>query len=318
MKTGRTMRLEAPYHEGEQLVQQRTGNEMRATQLARVISDRIRPGSVPFLARQSMVTLGSVDGDRNLWASVLLGQPGFLTAPDERTVKLDLTLAERDERDPFWANVEKDPRVGMLAIELDTRKRLRINGDVRRTGPETMLVDVLEAYPNCPKYIQRRELTRRSAGEIAAGLEPRSGDILTAALRDAITTSDTLFVASAHPDRGVDVSHRGGNPGFVEVLDERTLRVPDYVGNGMFNTLGNFVSNPRAGLLFIDFEGGSTLQLIGTPMIRWELDAPSDRTGGTRRYWDLTVDRWLERELPQRVDWELLDYSPFNPTVVQT
>jgi len=113
-------------------------------------------------------------------------------------------------------------------------------------------------------------------------------------------------------------SHRGGNPGFVEVLDERTLRVPDYVGNGMFNTLGNFVSNPRAGLLFIDFEGGRTLQLIGTPMIRWELDAPSDRTGGTRRYWDFTVDRWLERELPQRVDWELLDYSPFNPTVVQT
>ena len=53
--------------------------------------------------------------------------------------------------------------------------------------------------------------------------------------------------------------------------------------------------------------------LVGTPEIRFELDEPNDRTGGTRRYWDFTVDRWLERQLPNRVESELLDYSPFNP-----
>ena len=132
-----------------------------------------------------------------------------------------------------------------------------------------------------------------------------------------IAGSDTFFVASSHPERGVDVSHRGGNPGFVEVLDERTLRVPDYVGNGLYNTLGNFVSHPQAGLLFIDFDAGTTLQLIGVPKIRWELDRADDRTGGTRRYWDFTVQRWLVREIPQRVECEFLDYSPFNPTSVQ-
>ena len=81
----------------------------------------------------------------------------------------------------------------------------------------------------------------------------------------------------------------------------------------MFNTLGNFVANPRAGLLFIDFDANRTLQLIGTPEVRWDLDESNDRTGGTRRYWDFTVERWLERELAHRVEWELLDYSPFNP-----
>ena len=144
-------------------------------------------------------------------------------------------------------------------------------------------------------------------------VEPRSGGILSPSQRASIGAADTFFVASAHSERGVDVSHRGGNPGFVEVLDERTLRVPDYAGNSMFNTLGNFVANPRAGLLFIDFDANRTLQLVGTAEIQWELDESNDRTGGTRRYWDFTGERWLERELTHHVEWELLDYSPFNP-----
>ena len=306
------------YHEGERSVQQRTGTEMQAMQNASVISDRIRPGSVPFLARQSMVALGSVDSDQSLWASVLFGRPGFLSAQDERTVRLDLSLALPDNHDPFWTNIEHDARIGALAIELDTRRRLRINGSVRRTGPETLLLDVLEAYPNCPKYIQRREMSMSPTRAKAEGGTPSSGAKLTPKLRDVIAHSDTLFVASAHPERGVDVSHRGGNPGFVEIVDEQILRVPDYVGNGMFNTLGNFVSHPQAGLLFIDFVGGTTLQLIGTPTILWELDRPDDRSGGTRRYWDFTVERWVERDLPLWIDWEFVDYSRFNPPQLAT
>lgn len=311
------MRLETPYHEGELLVQQRTGQEMQAMRIAGVISDRLRPGSIAFLAQQSMVVLGSVDSDRTPWASILFGPPGFITAPDDRTVQLELSSVGHDEDDPFWENIEADPRIGMLAIEFTTRRRLRINGDLRRTGPETLRVDVLEAYPNCPKYIQRREMSVRPFVKSEGQSRTSRGDVLTPGLRATITRSDTFFVASGHPLRGVDVSHRGGHPGFVEVLDERTLRVPDYVGNGLYNTLGNFVSHPRAGLLFIDYDAGTTLQLIGVPKIRWELDAADDRTGGTRRYWDFTVERWLVREIPQRVDWVFLDYSPFNPTSVQ-
>ena len=302
----------SPYHDGELLVQQRTGEELQAKQNAGVISDRIIPGAIPFLAQQSMVVLGSVDADQNVWASVLFGRPGFVSAADDRAVDFDLSQAGYDEHDPFWANIAGDPRVGMLAIELATRRRLRVNGNLTRVNDEKLRLDVIEAYPNCPQYIQRRHIAQLW-GESRNGIEPRSGGILSPPQRASLGAADTFFVASAHPERGVDVSHRGGNPGFVEVLDERTLRVPDYAGNSMFNTLGNFVANPRAGLLFIDFDANRTLQLVGTPEIRWELDESSDRTGGTRRYWDFTVERWLERGLPYHIEWELLDYSPLNP-----
>ncbi len=300
------------YHEGELLVQQRTGEELQAKRNGGVISDRIIPGAIPFIAQQPMVVLGSVDTDQNVWASVLFGRPGFVSAADDRTLDFDLSQAGYDGHDPLWANIAGNPRVGMLAIELATRRRLRVNGNLTRVDDEKLRLDVIEAYPNCPQYIQRRHIAQLS-GESEDGIEPRSGDILSPPQQVSIGAADTFFVASAHPDRGVDVSHRGGNPGFVQVLDERTLRVPDYAGNSMFNTLGNFVANPRAGLLFIDFDANRTLQLVGTAEIRWELDESNDRTGGTRRYWDFTVERWLERELTHHIEWELLDYSPFNP-----
>jgi hypothetical protein len=301
------------YHEGELLVQELTGQEVQAEQSGGVISERIIPGAIPFISQQQMVVLGSVDTDQNVWASVLFGRPGFISAADDRTIDFDLSQASYDEHDPLWANIVGDPRIGMLAIELATRRRLRVNGNLRLADDETLRLEVIEAYPNCPKYIQRRHIAQVSLGELRNEVEARSGEILTPSQREFIAEAHTFFVASAHPERGVDASHRGGNPGFVEVLDDRTLRIPDYAGNGMFNTLGNFVANPRAGLLFIDFDANQTLQLIGKPEIRFELDEPNDRTGGTRRYWDFTVERWLERELPHRVESELLDFSPFNP-----
>ena len=86
-----------------------------------MISDRVVPGAMPFISQQSMVVLGSVDADQNVWASLLFGRPGFVSAADDRTLDFDLSLASHDERDPLWANIAGDPRVGMLAIELLTR-----------------------------------------------------------------------------------------------------------------------------------------------------------------------------------------------------
>jgi uncharacterized protein len=104
-----------------------------------------------------------------------------------------------------------------------------------------------------------------------------------------ITKADTLFVASAHSERGVDASHRGGNRGFVRVVDDRTLRIPDYKGNCIFNTLGNFPVNPRAGVVLLDFESHRTLQLVGRPEILYNMDDSDGQTGGTRRYWHYTL-----------------------------
>lgn len=66
----------------------------------------------------------------------------------------------------------------------------------------------------------------------------------------------------------MDVSHRGGPSGFVQV-DGDVLTVPDYPGNRYFNTFGNFLENPRAGLLFINFENGDLLHLTGEASVSW-------------------------------------------------
>lgn len=307
------MLIANPFHDGERLVQQRFGESEIAERNGRIIADTIMSGALAFIEQQPMVVLGSVDDEQNVWASVMFGSPGFITAVDQRTVEFDLSIAAPNWQDPFWTNIKGNSQIGMLVIELATRRRLRINGKVTRSSKERFYVDVTESYPNCPKFITRRHITRNQ-GTVSNLEESRTGRTLEPIQRAFIAAADMFFVGSAHLNRGVDASHRGGNPGFVRVLDDSTLRIPDYTGNGMFNTLGNFVENPHAGLIFLDFERGRTLQIIGCPEILWELDDSTHETGGTQRYWNLAVEKWLETSLPQSFKWELLDYSPYNPS----
>ncbi|MBI5039672.1 MAG: pyridoxamine 5'-phosphate oxidase family protein, partial [Gammaproteobacteria bacterium] len=150
-------------------------------------------------------------------------------------------------------------------------------------------------------------------GTNAAYEATRRGSLLTPDQQTWIGQADTLFVASAHPEYGADASHRGGKPGFVEVMSPRCLRIPDYAGNSMFNTLGNFECFPHAGLAFVDFEHGRLLQLSGRPAIRWDVADSYRRTGGTGRFWDLEIEAWQESKLALQLNWEFLDYSRFNP-----
>jgi len=307
------MRIDNPFHEGEIQVQQRAGEFDEGARNGRVLADSIMKGALKFVAQQAMVVLGSMDDERNLWASVLFGLPGFVIATDERTVEFDLSRAGINKHDPFWNNIQGNPQIGALFLELATRRRLRINGSVNRTTLDRLTLDVAECYPNCPKYIQRRHIQFESTKQSSMAASATDGDSFNHEQVALIQASDTFFVASAHPQRGVDVSHRGGLPGFAEVVDERTLRIPDYVGNSMFNTLGNFTVNPHAGLVFLDFERNRTLQLTGRAEILWDQDDATGRAGGTRRFWVFNVDRWRESETHAGLRWEFLDYSPHNP-----
>ncbi len=309
------MKIENPYHPGELQVQERVGVLNEGAQNARVIQDSIIKGALRFISQQPMAVLGSLDHEQNVWASVMLGKPGFMRAEEERTVTFDLTTMAHNPHDPFWENIKSHPEVGMLVIELASRRRLRVNGKIMRESDAVLRLQVDESYPNCPKYIQRRQVTANLVGTDQPTLTVERGDALGPEQRAVITKADTLFVASVHPERGVDASHRGGNPGFVTIVDDRTLRIPDYKGNCMFNTFGNFVVNPRAGLIFVDFELQRTLQLTGRTEILWEVDDPHSESGGTNRYWQFYVDRWLEIAYAHQLKWSFLDYSPHNPPV---
>lgn len=307
------MKIQEPFHEGELAVQERLGLRTEAKQNSGVIADSIIKGAFRFIEQQRMAVIGSIDPDENVWASVLVGQEGFMQAATERLVTFELSKIIENKHDPFWRNIESHPQVGMLLIELATRRRLRINGRIRRSDDQQLELEVLESYPNCPKYIQRREITEAATANRVAKPRVLEGEILGDPQRAIVNRADTLFVASVHAQRGVDASHRGGKPGFVRIVDDRTLQVPDYTGNCMFNTLGNFVTHPGAGLAFVDFESGITLQLTGHAEILWDEQDANNETGGTKRFWEFRIDRWLLIENGHELDWSFQDYSPYNP-----
>jgi predicted pyridoxine 5'-phosphate oxidase superfamily flavin-nucleotide-binding protein len=168
-----------------------------------------------------------------------------------------------------------------------------------------------QVYSNCPRYIQARTHewsncvapTSRVAQQAAA---------LSEEFQRWIGKADTFFLASFHPLGGADASHRGGFPGFVQVVDERTIIWPDYNGNGMFNTLGNIIENPNAGLLFLDFEQGGTLQLSGTADIIWDEERAS-LFPGAERIVEFKIRKVIKTENATALRWKFVDYSPDNP-----
>src|SRR5262249_51930745 len=154
-----------------------------------------------------------------------------------------------------------------------------VNGAVSRVDAHGFGVHVEQSFGNCPQYIQARKWSFRAEPPAAAVApvqrEPAQISQRAAAL---IGRADTFFIATASSGagdaaKGVDVSHRGGKPGFVRVELEAgrsALTCPDFIGNFFFNTFGNLQLNPRAGLLFVDFGSGDTLSLTGEAQVIWE------------------------------------------------
>src|SRR5258708_4915933 len=261
---------DTPWHDGELAAQSRAGV---AGRMAVIGPRNIRPFMPDqhrlFMAQLPFLIVGSVDAAGWPWASVLTGAPGFAASPDSRTLDI---AAQPVAGDPLADALRVGAALGLLGIELPTRRRNRLNGRVTatRAGGFSMAVD--QSFGNCPQYIQRRDYVALGSPR-PAHLEP-----FTTLDRDAralIERTDTLFVASAAqqvPDarHGVDVSHRGGRPGSAGLAADGSIVVPDYLGNRYFNTLGNMTSNPRAGLLFVDFDRGDLLQITGTAEIVWD------------------------------------------------
>ena len=196
------MKIENPYHEGELQVQRHLGVLDEGAMNSRVIQNSIINGALRFINQLPMVVFGSLDQEQNVWASVFIGKPGFMEAEDERTVTFDLSRMMHNPFDPFWENIQKNSQVGMLAIELASRRRLRINGTITRISDTALRLHVEESYPNCPKYIQKRHLTLSLTGFDLAPSSSEQGKGLGLNQHTLITKADTFFVASVHPGTG--------------------------------------------------------------------------------------------------------------------
>ncbi|HIK13808.1 MAG TPA: pyridoxamine 5'-phosphate oxidase family protein [Leptolyngbyaceae cyanobacterium M33_DOE_097] len=306
-------RTESPFHEGELAIQTRMGAlERMDKQGRRVIREFLPEQHRQFFSQLPYVIVGTVDALNNPWASILVGQPGFLASPDDRTLQV---TARPLYGDPLVRTLTDGIDIGFLGIELHTRRRNRMNGMVTATTPHGFEVRVGQSFGNCPQYIQARQYELEEFDPTTP--KPiHEFTLLSELERTAIAASDTFFIATAYQAEsagrasGVDVSHRGGKPGFVYVEDDQTLTIPDFSGNCHFNTFGNLELNPNAGLLFVDFEQGNLLYLTGIAEVIWEGEEIRNYVGSERLLrFHLKRGYRVEGNLPLR--WSAPDFSPF-------
>lgn len=295
------------YHAGELGVQARAGVQEIAPPVERIIKTTMKPVAQEFLPQQPMAFIASVDAEGWEWASVVAGPPGFMVAIDEGTIHIG---AAPTVSDPLHDNLRTNSDVGLLIMEFTKRRRMRVNGRAELQPDGSFYVHTQQVYANCPKYIQARRFEVITPEQNTSDVSRT--DRLTTKQQQWITQADTFFIASAHPEGGADASHRGGNPGFVTIADDNSLIWPDYIGNNMFNTLGNIDVNPKAGLLFLDFATGSTLQLTGEANIIWDA-AQIAKYKGAERLLSYRIEQVLEIDEKVPLRWEFDSYSPFNP-----
>jgi len=306
----------SPFHAAELAVQTRVGVAARADAAGRRgIRDHLPEQHRAFFAELPWLLLGGLDAQGQPWATVRWGAPGFIAAPDPHTLRVQPDAAPGD---PLLGHLQAGASLGLLGIVPHTRRRNRVNGVIAAHAQGVLEIAVQQSFGNCAKYIQSRMASASEPAVPRAHVE--AGDVVQAhhlgpAERALLARSDTFFIASANMDtaapgaRGADVSHRGGPPGFIHVDDERTLTVPDFAGNAFFNTLGNLSHDPRAGLLFIDFDNGDLLHVAADAEIMW--DGPEvARVVGAQR-----LVRFHVREVRRRAgalpfSWSAAEWAP--------
>ena len=292
------------YHAGSLAVQERVGVRERAEHVGRSLGQGIKPVAAAFLELQPLLVVGAADPvTGRVWASPLAGSPGFVRATGPRQMSV---LGEPAPGDPLaTALTTPDTPVGTIAVDPRTRRRMRLNGRLRPTA-RGFAVTAEQVFSNCPKHIQRRE-SYEWAAERRPGVVRRLRQ-LDAEQRAFIASADTFFLATVH-GTGADVSHRGGNPGFVRATSPVDLIWRDYPGNAMFLTLGNLSTDPRAGLLFLDWTTGGTLHLSGEA--RTEFGDDGERTVR------FTLTEAVHRPAALPLRWTAPEYSPANPDIAR-
>ena len=297
-------------------MQARAGLRAQAQAVGRAIRGAMPEPHRELFARLPLVLIGSVDAEGQPHASALAGPPGFLHSPDPCLLTVD---AWPHPCDPLADALHAGASVALLGIEAHTRRRNRLNGLVSAVSERGFTVRVQQSFGNCPKYIQARRATFHP-DRVGAVRWERMTQLDAEAAR-AIALADTFFIASAHPAHaaatspahGADVSHRGGKPGFVRIVRDEdgrdVLAVPDFSGNGMFNTLGNLTTHPRAGLLFIDYERGDLLHVTADAELVWE-GPELAAFAGAERLLRLRVRAALRMHAALALHWSTPERSP--------
>lgn len=308
----------SPFHEGEAAIQTRAGVRKKAEVIGRrFIRDFLPDQHREFYAQLPFILVASLDEQQRPWASILAGQAGFIASPDNVTLNFQ---AKPLAGDRLQQNLSTDANLGFLGIELATRRRNRINGRVTAITDTGFSLHVTQSFGNCPQFIQKRQLRWLPERLQNPTNQAQIFNHFTPEMRELISHADSFFIASSFSDaknegnQGVDMSHRGGKPGFVKIEGDRQFIFPNFAGNNFYNTLGNIHLNNRVGVLFVDFETGNLISLTGTAEIIWESE-DLDNFKGAEQLIRITAEEIisLPETLPYR--WDFEEYSPANEFV---
>jgi predicted pyridoxine 5'-phosphate oxidase superfamily flavin-nucleotide-binding protein len=300
---------DALFHQGELTLQAQVGSRERLAETAhRLIRPALTEKHQDFFRHLPMVFIGAADRQGRVWASVRFGAGGFVQAPEADSLSLGGQMLADD---PLAGSLTAGQRIALLGLVAQIRRRNRVNGLITQADGDSLTLAVEQSYGNCAKYIHPRtvELVPDLAEAAAQDAIPFTAALCPQA-QQMIATADTFFIASLHPQeqaagrsQGADVSHRGGAPGFVRLLDSQTLMIPDYSGNQYFNTLGNIVLNPSVGLLFIDYQTAGLLWVSGQAEV---IDEPTEVAAypGAERLLRVTVQACRRAQAPLPLRWQ--------------
>lgn len=298
------------FHEGEARLQAASGID--TVEYDRSVDQPFQPelnqSEVKFVNNRSFSVAASLDEAGRPWVSPLIGAPGeLLVVEDLTTVRI---RSRTTPGDPLIPNVRATAEMGVLYFNPAIRRRAKSlgRGVVEPDGSITYRMHRM--FGLCPKYIFKRAHDASGDELSPSDLEvPGSADRLSELDRRQLATADTIFLASHSEQHGTDPTHRGGPPGFVTVIDDTTLSIPDYVGNGMFQTLGNLLLDARIGLLSIDFASGRIIQITG----RGAIAAAAPAGVETERALIIDIDE-VKTHTADIGAWTDLEAYPLRPT----
>jgi len=145
--------LNSAFHAGEQSLQARLGLQERMQTIAEKVIRPFMPAPHRELFEKlPLVFLGGLDQQQNPWATLRLGQPGFVSSPDEKTLVIQ---ASAQKHDPLSSDLSTGQDLGVLGLEFETRRRNRVSAKITALKPRKLELEVKQSFGNCPKYIKR-------------------------------------------------------------------------------------------------------------------------------------------------------------------
>ncbi|HDR8180739.1 TPA: pyridoxamine 5'-phosphate oxidase family protein [Bacillus thuringiensis] len=299
------------FHSGERAVHKMLGVQKIANTASTMIQPIMTKKFMTFLNGRNSFMISSMDEKGRVWSSFLAGKEGIIQAVECDLIKINVGI---NEDDPLFTNILHNKEVGIIVIDFASRIRIRINGSVvNKFSDGSFEIKTEQVFGNCPKYIQARNFTYNETA-VGGTKQFNKQYALNENQQELINQADTFIIASSSSEGKLDISHRGGMPGFIHIISEQKIVFPDYSGNMLFNTLGNIIGNPNVGLLFFDFANGDTLQLTGKASIIWDVDESSlSRFPGAQRLIQFQLVEVIQTMNRNTHQWEFVTYSSFNP-----